>query len=485
MKRGILCKQKKKIAAFLLILAMTGLAETVCSVPVFSSGEETACSEAEPQELFRSPDGTESRKEEQNGTQNQTPEREEKCFQEDEEEGAGIETEDKENEAAEPWTDGCSEKNEETEEDQQKEQEIVYFEETEKEEFQNTEELPEETQEEEDGHEEVILQEKENIRDFVIEVLESQNTVKAGDSLLYEIRIENTGSLRLENLVLEGDFQNDGLTGGWSTEGTETEEEKKYLDFLEPGQKEICYLNIRIPEEREEEVRFTVTARADCVNEATGQKDNLSRSTAVSVAVIPLKVDFQVTKTADRTRAAAGDQVLYQICIRNTGERTLHSVVTTENFQMENVSARFLEKEGVQINQAGTKALISRISPGQAVSLQAAVTLPERLVSQELINEVQVVAAESGKKAVVSQAKIQVFGNDSLEETQDAADTETAAKETGTSLGHPVRTVPKTGDETQKSVWLCLMAFSALYPAVRFFRGIRGGKPEKMTKTKD
>ena len=71
MKRGILCKQKKKIAAFLLILAMTGLAETVCSVPVFSSGEETACSEAEPQELFRSPDGTESRKEEQNGTQNQ------------------------------------------------------------------------------------------------------------------------------------------------------------------------------------------------------------------------------------------------------------------------------------------------------------------------------------------------------------------------------------------------------------------------------
>lgn len=458
MKRGILCKQKKKIAALLLILVMTGLTETVCSVPAFSAGEESACSEAETQKQVRNPDTPEE-------SEDRSPSYGEAVS---EPETPAIQT-------VEPDEDECPEKDEGTEKGQQKELEKVYFEEPEKEEFQDTEEPPEEMQEEA-GYEKVMLQEKENIPDFVIEVSKSRNTVKAGDTLLYEIRIENTGSLRLENLALEGDFQNNGLSGGWSTEGTETQEEKKCLDFLEPGQKEICYLNIRIPEDREEDVRFTVTARADCVNEETGQKDSLSKSTAVFAAVIPLKVDFQVTKTADRARAAAGGQVFYQICIRNTGERTLHSVVTTENFQMENVSAHFLEKEGVQINQSGTKALISRISPGQAVSLQAAVTLPESLVSQELINEVQVVAAESGKKAVVSQAKIQVFGNVSLEESREEAGTEPAGGETGMPLGYPARTVPKTGDETQKTVWLCLMALSVLYPAARLFRGRGGGK---------
>lgn len=123
---------------------------------------------------------------------------------------------------------------------------------------------------------------------------------------------------------------------------------------------------------------------------------------------------------------------------------------------MENISAEFLEKEGVQFNQSRTQAMISKIAPGEAVRLQASVQLPETLVSQELINEVTVITAETGEKEAVSQARVQVFGNSSDRENHQ----ETDAKGTGTE-SRPASSVPKTGDETEGLLWLYLSVLSA------------------------
>ena len=77
----------------------------------------------------------------------------------------------------------------------------------------------------------------------------------------------------------------------------------------------------------------------------------ISCQTDAQVAVEELKAAFEVEKTADRTQAYPGDTITYQICIRNTGERTLHSVLSTERFQNAGILAKFVQKEGANIKQ--------------------------------------------------------------------------------------------------------------------------------------
>lgn len=105
-----------------------------------------------------------------------------------------------------------------------------------------------------------------------------------------------------------------------------------------------------------------------------------------------------------------GDTITYQICIRNTGERTLHSVLSTEKFLDSRIKARFLEMEGVQLNKSGTKALIPKILPGESVGLKAVVVLPEDIESSELINQVTVSSDETKEKQIRSEAAVTVQG---------------------------------------------------------------------------
>ena len=171
-----------------------------------------------------------------------------------------------------------------------------------------------------------------------------------------------------------------------------------------------------------------------------------------------------MTKTADRSVAVPGDKILFQICIRNTGERTLHSVVTTERFQLGNVPVQFLEKEGVVLNKSKTKARIEKIEPGKAAGLQAMVTLPENLKEQELLNEVTVTTLETGEQVMTSQAKIQIRADEEVE-TEDADRTSvdmdnSAVSHTGES--YPASTHPKTGDPYQPFLWLAMIPGSML-----------------------
>ena len=176
------------------------------------------------------------------------------------------------------------------------------------------------------------------------------------------------------------------------------------------------------------------------------------------------EASFEVTKTADRSVAVPGDKILFQICIRNTGERTLHSVVTTERFQLGNVPVQFLEKEGVVLNKSKTKARIERIEPGKAAGLQAMVTLPENLKEQELLNEVTVTTLETGEQVMTSQAKIQIRAAEEVE-TEEAGRMSvdmdnSAVSHTGES--YPASTHPKTGDPYQPFLWLAMIPGSVL-----------------------
>ena len=82
-------------------------------------------------------------------------------------------------------------------------------------------------------------------------------------------------------------------------------------------------------------------------------------------------------------------------------------MLTTEKFRTENIPVHFLEKEGMILDSTRTKALVSQLPPGQSVSLQAEIVIPED-ISSKLINEVEVVTKETGEKTMTSSAEVQV-----------------------------------------------------------------------------
>lgn len=322
--------------------------------------------------------------------------------------------------------------------------------------------------------------------DFRIQASAIPETAKAGEILLYEVTVENTGELPLEALKLYSVFGQSGQNGQWEeTPGLITSEGNAVLDHLEPGEETALFLRLPLAEAQETPVKLKLTGEAENMADAeeiSGEGGKLVKTVEVLTEITPLKADFQVTKTADRETAAAGDTVYFQICIRNTGERTLHSVLTTEKFQAEDIPVRFLEKEGIKLNQNKTKALIPQIGPGEAVSLRAAVELPEKVESRELINEVSVVTAETGEREVSSRAELQVYGppeQEPSEETDIDAETEPPSEKSSR-----VSENPKTGDGSRPALW-CLAAFLSALAAGFLGRGFWRRLLRKLTKTKD
>lgn len=322
--------------------------------------------------------------------------------------------------------------------------------------------------------------------DFRIQASAIPETAKAGEILLYEVTVENTGELPLEPLKLYSVFGQSGQNGQWEeTPGLITSEGNAVLDHLEPGEETALFLRLPLAETQETPVKLKLTGEAEKAADAeeiSGDGGKLVKTVEVLTEITPLKADFQVTKTADRETAAAGDTVYFQICIRNTGERTLHSVLTTEKFQAEDIPVRFLEKEGIKLNQNKTKALIPQIGPGEAVSLRAAVELPEKVESRELINEVSVVTAETGEREVSSRAELQVYGppeQEPSEETDIDAETEPPSEKSSR-----VSENPKTGDGSRPALW-CLAAFLSALAAGFLGRGFWRRLLRKLTKTKD
>lgn len=313
-------------------------------------------------------------------------------------------------------------------------------------------EVPEDiTDGEGENGEQEQLPEKEENADFTLETEAVPDTAVAGKKLLYEIKVENTGNLPFKEIRFTEKIE-EGLSAVWENENGEQLSEP-VSGRLEPGEKRIFYMGILIPEDWTNPVNLTLNAEGEIESEEhPGELPAVKKEVKITTEISPLKVDFQVTKTADRTVAVPGDRILFRICIRNTGERTLHSIITTEKFQLENVPAVFLEQEGVLLNNTKTKALINRLEAGRSISLQAVVALPEKIKEKKLINEVEVVSKETGEKSVTSQAELQIQSGE--QETEISGPAEFRGEETVYDRveSHPVSVNPKTGDSSDSQL---------------------------------
>ena len=299
--------------------------------------------------------------------------------------------------------------------------------------------------------------------DLSLSVQAEDDTIKAGSDLVYTITAENTGECDLKDLRISYNFSEKGLSGEWSEGAEDAVGNTAYIEKLEVSATKIVYLTVHLPEERTTAVSLALTAAAGKVSgdNDTGEAEEIVKNAELVTQIQALQAAFEVTKTADRSMAVPGDEICFLICIRNTGERTLHSIVTTERFQLGNVPVRFLEKDGVRLNKSKTKAKIEQIAPGEAFGLEAVVTLPEGLEDQNLVNEVSVTTLETGEQTKIAQSEIQVKAaeEEKQEETNADIDGETGSEQ---AESMPASTHPKTGDPYQPLLWLFMIPGSVL-----------------------
>ena len=280
--------------------------------------------------------------------------------------------------------------------------------------------------------------------------------MKAGQTIRYQVEIANTGKLDLADIRLISSLSCPKIRQIWEdAEGLLTEGAVAEFAELKAGESRSFYVQAPLLDEQEKDLEHQVEAEA----RVKGRAAEVIRKNATTIhSLEALKADLSVKKTADKETAAPGETVTYQICIVNTGEKTLHSVVGTERFQAAGIHAQFLEQEGVTLNSSRTKAMIQQIPPGEAVSLQAVVKIPERTADQKLFNQVTVTSQETGERSMEASASVIVKGKITVTPEErlfvQSDDKDPASGQT--QMARAASTHPKTEDDTRTDLWTLL-----------------------------
>ena len=297
--------------------------------------------------------------------------------------------------------------------------------------------------------------------DMELSVIAQNEKMKAGQTIRYQVEIANTGKLDLADIRLFSSLSCPKIRQMWEdAEGLLTEGAVAEFAELKAGESRSFYVQAPLLDEQEKDLEHQVEAEA----RVKGRAAEVIRKNATTInSLEALKADLSVKKTADKETAAPGETVTYQICIVNTGEKTLHSVVGTERFQAAGIHAQFLEQEGVTLNSSRTKAMIQQIPPGEAVSLQAVVKIPERTADQKLFNQVTVTSQETGERSMEASASVIVKGKVTVTPEErlflQSDDQDPASGQT--QMARAASTHPKTEDDTRTDLWT-LLAVTAL-----------------------
>ena len=306
--------------------------------------------------------------------------------------------------------------------------------------------------------------------DMNLTVTSETKEMKAGKTIRYRIDLINTGKLDLTDIHLTSMFSCPKIIQRWengeglSSGNFQTEGAKAEVFTLKAGESRILYVLAPLVNEQEKPLEHKIEAIATIKEKPDA---TITRTASVTDELQALKADFTVKKTADKEKAEPGEMVTYQICIVNTGEKTLHSVVGTERFQAEGIQAQFVEQEGITLNRTKTKALISQIAPGEAVSLRAVVKIPEKTVNQKLLNQVTVTSQETGDRIVEAAAQVTVKNTvmtaAPTDPQQEQSQMERVSEEQNNAAiqsGSQARSAssqPKTGDNTRTEFFTLLL----------------------------
>lgn len=309
--------------------------------------------------------------------------------------------------------------------------------------------------------------------DFSVEMEAKEKALYTGKRIHMAVNLTNNGQVPFYKISLQAKVKEQELVPVWEKEpGLEVLESGAVLECLSAG--ETRTLSFYIDPDMNQKSNLELFAK-------TENPVSLEKAAEKQLTLQQGKASFTVKKTADCDNASPGETVTYQISIHNTGEVTLHSVVTTERFGLAGVTATFQEQRGITLNKSRTQAKIQEIAPGGCVNLKAKVVLPKDLKDQNLMNQIIVVTDETGEESAVrDQATIRV--EDKKKDGNGSGNGNGGGNGDGTGIGSgnndgstmAASTSPKTGDTSHKELFQVLILLSFLFSAVaarRMFGG--------------
>ena len=309
--------------------------------------------------------------------------------------------------------------------------------------------------------------------DFSVEMEAKEKALYTGKRIHMAVNLTNNGQVSFYKISLQAKVKEQELVPVWEKEpGLEVLESGAVLECLSAG--ETRTLSFYIDPDMNQKSNLELFAK-------TENPVSLEKAAEKQLTLQQGKASFTVKKTADCDNASPGETVTYQISIHNTGEVTLHSVVTTERFGLAGVTATFQEQRGITLNKSRTQAKIQEIAPGGCVNLKAKVVLPKDLKDQNLMNQIIVVTDETGEESAVrDQATIRV--EDKEKDGNGSGNGNGGGNGDGTGIGSgnndgstmAASTSPKTGDTSHKELFQVLILLSFLFSAVaarRMFGG--------------
>ena len=301
--------------------------------------------------------------------------------------------------------------------------------------------------------------------DFSVEMEAKEKALYTGKRIHMAVNLTNNGQVPFYKISLQAKVKEQELVPVWEKEpGLEVSESGAVLESLSAGETRI--LSFYIDPDMNQKSNLELFAK-------TENPVSLEKAAEKQLTLQQGKASFTVKKTADCDNASPGETVTYQISIHNTGEVTLHSVVTTERFGLAGVTATFQEQRGITLNKSRTQAKIQEIAPGGCVNLKAKVVLPKDLKDQNLMNQIIVVTDETGEESAVrDQATIRV--EDKEKDGNGSGNGNGGGNGDGTGIGSgnndgstmAASTSPKTGDTSHKELFQVLILLSFLFSAV-------------------
>ena len=311
--------------------------------------------------------------------------------------------------------------------------------------------------------------------DFSVEMEAKEKALYTGKRIHMAVNLTNNGQVPFYKISLQAKVKEQELVPVWEKEpGLEVLESGAVLECLSAG--ETRTLSFYIDPDMNQKSNLELFAK-------TENPVSLEKAAEKQLTLQQGKASFTVKKTADCDNASPGETVTYQISIHNTGEVTLHSVVTTERFGLAGVTATFQEQRGITLNKSRTQAKIQEIAPGGCVNLKAKVVLPKDLKDQNLMNQIIVVTDETGEESAVrDQATIRVEDKEKDGSGNGSGNGNGGGDGDGTGIGSgnndgstmAASTSPKTGDTSHKELFQVLILLSFLFSAVaarRMFGG--------------
>ena len=298
--------------------------------------------------------------------------------------------------------------------------------------------------------------------DFSVEMEAKEKALYTGKRIHMAVNLTNNGQVPFYKISLQAKVKEQELVPVWEKEpGLEVSESGAVLESLSAGETRILSFYIDPDMDQKSNLELELFAK-------TENPVSLEKAAEKQLTLQQGKASFTVKKTADCDNASPGE-----ISIHNTGEVTLHSVVTTERFGLAGVTATFQEQRGITLNKSRTQAKIQEIAPGGCVNLKAKVVLPKDLKDQNLMNQIIVVTDETGEESAVrDQATIRV--EDKEKDGNGSGNGNGGGNGDGTGIGSgnndgstmAASTSPKTGDTSHKELFQVLILLSFLFSAV-------------------